>query len=225
MGHLSNRLRAGCEFSTVYTAASLLGFLSDPLYFPEAKLILQSASFRSFTSFYSYLFVLLFCCETFIFWNCLSFDIKQFERLFTATFMSFLLCLENRCPGDRRVLRADVWHFQKLWVRLHSLLPVQRLSWWQHANGTALALWKSGWGRRRGLGNGSPHFRPSQTSPESSRWAFALEQPANKAGAVDSRAMWVAQSSPYRHSGSLEVFSHRPSHRHTHTPSVSTESK
>lgn len=125
------------------------------------------------------------------------------------------LCAENRCPGDRRVLRADVWHFQKLRVRLHPLLPVQGLSRWQRTNGTALALWKSGWGRRRGSGYAQPLLQTLSAEPRVIQVSLCTGAASKQnAGAVNSRVMWVAQSSPYRCSSSLEVFNHQSSHRH-----------
>lgn len=115
---------------------------------------------------------------------------------------------ENRCPGNRGVLRTDVWHFQKFWVRVHPLLPVQRLNRCKCEN---VALWKSGLGRRRGLGYVGMLRPPLQTLLviQVYQQGFAPEHQAD-------RSSWCqndldkAQHLQNRSNGSLEALHRRP---------------
>lgn len=46
----------------------------------------------------------------------------------TLLFFMWHFLAENWCSGHRRVLRPHIWNLQELRVRLHPLLPVQRLN-------------------------------------------------------------------------------------------------
>lgn len=57
-----------------------------------------------------------------------NFNLDDCNMIFLHLLKNVLfLPLENRCPGDWRILWINLWNFQELWVRVHPVLPVQRL--------------------------------------------------------------------------------------------------